>query len=88
MNWKQKLVVAFASVLFVLAGVFPPWLLRGPGGSTFFFTHKHWLFAPPPVAGNGVGVSVCLPVLIVQWITLAVVAVGLLLLLQRRPRAG
>jgi hypothetical protein len=90
MNYKQRQVLGWTIAIFLGSAAFPPWLqtsteIRGFGQYAQRITdqtvHYAFLFDPPSNSGVAIGI------LVVQWVVLAVVSGGLLLL-AATPRAG
>ena len=74
MNSKQKVVIGVGTVLFLLAGLFPPH--HNPGGFGSSFRYQFILDSTRPIY---------MIQLIVEWTIIVGVVVGLSLLFHERP---
>lgn len=79
MNQKQKIVCGAAVALFVLAGIFPPWVVKT---STLarVVVFKGWLLSPP--YGGKYDSRPCMSILAIEWILVSVTACVIALLLK------
>ncbi len=81
MNRKQIIILWVGIAIFVLMGLFPPWVVYEQGH--LYFLHKLTLFSPIRT-NNGSRIDV--PRLCVQWAMVAVVTSGLLITLKDKKK--
>jgi hypothetical protein len=99
MNRRQKLVLAFGTILVIIAGLFPPWnfvaAIPRSGNEVKRSAGYGLLFSPPLIQSvdgkelntgwppGWIGVEINLPALFAEWITVVLATGGLFLLFRR-----